>query len=175
MAIYIYSYVLTYGDRCALEAGRLVTLEKVDNFVDGAAVARIGDLNFDVLRPFPAEDVVIVPEDRLCGTMIEMLNIEGVVLEPAGALAIDARVVGVNARDLGTFDEDLGVGEQLAAIIPPEVVAVAESAIRSRADAARMAASGFDAILVGELLVKSADPAGTVRELASIERVERGE
>ncbi len=79
----------------ALEAGRLVTLEKVDNFVDGAAVARIGDLNFDVLRPFPSEDVVIVPEDRLCGTMIEMLNIEGVVLEPAGALAIDA------LRDLG--------------------------------------------------------------------------
>ncbi|PZQ51417.1 MAG: threonine dehydratase [Rhodovulum sulfidophilum] len=79
----------------ALEAGQLVTLEKVDNFVDGAAVARIGDLNFDVLHGFPPEDVVIVPEDRLCGTMVEMLNIEGVVLEPAGALAIDA------LRDLG--------------------------------------------------------------------------
>lgn len=79
----------------ALEAGRLVTLEKVDNFVDGAAVARIGDLNFDVLHRFPAEDAMVVPEDRLCGTMIEMLNIEGVVLEPAGALAIDA------LRDLG--------------------------------------------------------------------------
>ena len=74
----------------ALEAGQLVTLEKVDNFVDGAAVARIGDLNFDVLNQFPPEAVVTVPEDRLCGTMIEMLNIEGVVLEPAGALGIDA-------------------------------------------------------------------------------------
>jgi indole-3-glycerol phosphate synthase len=90
-------------------------------------------------------------------------------------LAVGARVVGVNARDLGTFDEDLGVGERLAAIIPADVVAVAESAIRSREDALRMAACGFDAVLVGELLVKSTDPAGTVRALAMIERVARGE
>ncbi|TPE50257.1 threonine ammonia-lyase IlvA [Amaricoccus solimangrovi] len=81
--------------RRALEAGHLVTLEKVDNFVDGAAVARIGELNFETLGRFAAEDVAVVPEDRLCGTMVEMLNIEGVVLEPAGALAIDA------LRDLG--------------------------------------------------------------------------
>jgi indole-3-glycerol phosphate synthase len=91
------------------------------------------------------------------------------------ALAIGARVVGVNARDLGTFDEDLGVGERLAGVIPPDVVAVAESAIRSRDDAARMAACGFDAVLVGELLVKSENPAAMVRELASIERIARRE
>ena len=48
------------------------------------------------------------------------------------ALAIGAQIVGVNARDLGTFAEDLGVGERLATLIPPEVIAVAESAIRSR-------------------------------------------
>jgi indole-3-glycerol phosphate synthase len=91
------------------------------------------------------------------------------------ALAIGARVVGVNARDLGTFAEDLSVGERLATMIPPDVVAVAESAIRSRDDAARMAACGFDAVLVGELLVKSTNPAAMVRELASVERVPRGE
>jgi indole-3-glycerol phosphate synthase len=79
----------------------------------------------------------------------------------------------VNARDLGTFDEDLGVGERLAALVPPEAIAVAESAIRSRADAARMAGSGFDAILVGELLVKTDDPTATLRELASLERAAR--
>ena len=61
------------------------------------------------------------------------------------ALSIGAQIVGVNARDLGTFDEDLGVGERLAALVPPEVIAIAESAIRSRDDAARMASSGFDA------------------------------
>ncbi|MFQ8433522.1 threonine ammonia-lyase IlvA [Amaricoccus sp. W119] len=90
----------------ALEAGKLVTLDKVDNFVDGAAVARIGDLNFGTLGTFPAEDVVVVPEDRLCGTMVEMLNIEGVVLEPAGALAIDA------LRDLGEIS-----GKTIVAVV----------------------------------------------------------
>ncbi len=74
----------------ALEAGEVVTLPRVDNFVDGAAVARVGDLNFAVLRRFAAEDVLIAPEDRICGTMLEMLNVEGIVLEPAGALAVDA-------------------------------------------------------------------------------------
>lgn len=75
--------------REALLAGALVTLPKVDSFVDGAAVARIGERNFKALAHVPAEHVLIAPEDRICATMIEMLNIEGVVLEPAGALAID--------------------------------------------------------------------------------------
>ncbi|MBP7002000.1 threonine ammonia-lyase IlvA [Amaricoccus sp.] len=76
--------------RAALEAGEVVTLPKVDNFVDGAAVARIGDLTFAELRRFAPEDVLIAPEDRICGTMVDLLNVEGIVLEPAGALAIDA-------------------------------------------------------------------------------------
>jgi threonine dehydratase len=74
----------------SLEAGRRVKLGKVDNFVDGAAVAEIGRENFRLLKDFPAETVREIPENRLCATMIEMLNVEGVVLEPAGALAIDA-------------------------------------------------------------------------------------
>jgi len=75
--------------RDSLQAGALVTLPKVDSFVDGAAVARIGERNFKALSHVPPEHVFIAPEDRICATMIEMLNIEGVVLEPAGALAID--------------------------------------------------------------------------------------
>ncbi len=75
--------------RKALLAGKLVTLPKVDSFVDGAAVARIGERNFKALSHVPPAHVLIAPEDRICATMIEMLNIEGVVLEPAGALAID--------------------------------------------------------------------------------------
>jgi threonine dehydratase len=61
----------------------------VDNFVDGAAVARIGDLPFAALRGFDPAQVYLAPEDRICATMLEMLNIEGIVLEPAGALAVD--------------------------------------------------------------------------------------
>ena len=74
----------------ALAAGQPVTLPTVDNFVDGAAVARIGDLPFATLSRFAAADLVLAPEDRVCATMLEMLNVEGIVLEPAGALAIDA-------------------------------------------------------------------------------------
>ena len=74
----------------SLAAGEIVTLEDVDNFVDGAAVARIGDANFEALRRFSPDQVMAVPENALCVTMTEMLNVEGVVLEPAGALALTA-------------------------------------------------------------------------------------
>ena len=89
------------------------------------------------------------------------------------ALGIGARIVGVNARDLGTFAEDLGVGERLATLVPPDEIAVAESAIRSVDDAARMAAAGFDAVLVGEMLVKSDDPTDIVQQLGAIARSAR--
>jgi len=74
----------------ALEAGEIVALDEVDNFVDGAAVARIGDSNFEALKRFSAQQVILVPENAICVTMSEMLNVEGVVLEPAGALALTA-------------------------------------------------------------------------------------
>jgi len=74
----------------SIAAGKRVKLAKVDNFVDGAAVAEIGREPFRFLKAFPADAVRLVPENRLCATMIEMLNVEGVVLEPAGALAVDA-------------------------------------------------------------------------------------
>jgi len=74
--------------RLSLEKGEAVTLSKVDNFVDGAAVARIGELNFEALRKFSPEQVQLVPENAICVTIGEMLNLEGVVLEPAGALSI---------------------------------------------------------------------------------------
>ena len=74
----------------ALRAGHPVTLNKIDNFVDGAAVARVGDLTFAALAGTDPADVLVAPEDRICGTLMEMLNIEGIVLEPAGAMAVDA-------------------------------------------------------------------------------------
>ena len=73
----------------ALAAGEPVTLKKINSFVDGAAVARIGALPFEVLRNVDPAHVLLAPEDRVCITMLTMLNIEGVVLEPAGALSID--------------------------------------------------------------------------------------
>ncbi|MEL6204649.1 MAG: threonine ammonia-lyase IlvA [Pseudomonadota bacterium] len=73
----------------ALDQGAPVTLNRVDTFVDGAAVAQVGRHTFEHLRHVDRSHVVAAPEDRICGTILEMLNIEGIVLEPAGALALD--------------------------------------------------------------------------------------
>ncbi len=73
----------------ALKAGAPVTIPRVNTFVDGAAVARIGARTFEALRNVDPAHVLLAPEDRICVTMLEMLNVEGIVLEPAGALSVD--------------------------------------------------------------------------------------
>jgi indole-3-glycerol phosphate synthase len=81
------------------------------------------------------------------------------------ALAAGATIIGVNQRDLRTFAVDPQRAVRVAAAIPPAVVAVAESGIATPADARRVAGAGYRAVLVGEALVTSADPAAAVREL----------
>ena len=73
----------------ALRAGGPVKLPRVNSFVDGAAVARLGDRTFAHLDWVDTTNVLLAPEDRICVTMLEMLNVEGIVLEPAGALSVD--------------------------------------------------------------------------------------
>ena len=75
--------------KLAVKNGSPKTVQKIDNFVDGAAVARIGERNFEHLRHIDINDVLHLNEDRICKTMLEMLNVEGIVLEPAGALSVD--------------------------------------------------------------------------------------
>ncbi|MEM6579156.1 MAG: threonine ammonia-lyase IlvA [Pseudomonadota bacterium] len=76
--------------KAALRAGGPERLNTVNTFADGAAVAQIGARNFARLSDIDPADVITIEEDRLCTTMLEMLNVEGMVLEPAGALAVDA-------------------------------------------------------------------------------------
>jgi indole-3-glycerol phosphate synthase len=83
------------------------------------------------------------------------------------ALALGASLIGVNNRDLKTFHEDLTTTERLAADLPAGITLVAESAIRSEADVARMGRAGARAVLVGEGLIKAADRAAAVRAYAS--------
>ncbi|MFN3645153.1 MAG: threonine ammonia-lyase IlvA [Gemmobacter sp.] len=75
--------------KAAIDHGGPVKLSRVNSFVDGAAVARLGDLTWRHLDWVGADLVHLAPEDRICITMLEMLNVEGIVLEPAGALAVD--------------------------------------------------------------------------------------
>lgn len=84
------------------------------------------------------------------------------------ALAVAPRLLGVNARNLKTLDVDPDAFAALVSSIPPDVVALAESGIRDAADAARYAAQGAAAILVGEALVKDGEPSGAVAAMAAI-------
>lgn len=74
----------------AVQAGAPIALAQVDTFVDEAAVAKMGVNTFAALKGIDADHVLDIPEDRICTTILDMLNTEGIVLEPAGALALDA-------------------------------------------------------------------------------------
>ena len=87
------------------------------------------------------------------------------------ALDAGARAVGVNNRDLRSFDEDLATTERLAPLLPSGVTLVAESGIRSAADATRMHRAGARALLVGEALVVAGEDgvASAARELMLVD------
>lgn len=85
--------------------------------------------------------------------------------ELAIALDAGATVVGVNQRDLRTFEVDTDRAVEVAGRIPAGVVRVAESGIVDRRDVERLEAAGYDAVLVGETLVRSDDPAAALARL----------
>lgn len=81
------------------------------------------------------------------------------------ALAVGATLVGVNQRDLVTFEVDHERAVRMASAIPDDVVKVAESGVRGSEDARALHAAGYHAVLVGESLVTSGDPATAVADL----------
>ena len=85
--------------------------------------------------------------------------------ETCRALAAGARVIGVNNRDLHSFIVDPGTTERLAALIPSDVLLVAESGVSDPATVRRLRDAGVDAILVGEALMRSADKTAALRGL----------
>lgn len=78
----------------ALAAGEPVTLDRVDAFVDGTAVGRVGDTSFPIVREL-VDEVITVPEGAVCTEMIELYQVDGVIAEPAGALASAAVATGL--------------------------------------------------------------------------------
>ncbi|MFB9277431.1 threonine ammonia-lyase IlvA [Cohnella cellulosilytica] len=75
--------------RRAFEERQVVTLTDIDKFVDGAAVKRVGELTYAVCREL-LDDIVVVPEGRVCTTILELYNEHAIVAEPAGALTVSA-------------------------------------------------------------------------------------
>ena len=87
--------------------------------------------------------------------------------EPEVKMALSARAspIGINNRNLADFSVDLGTTLKLRPLIPPDVIVVSESGIKSYADIATLQAAGVNAVLVGETLVTSPDPESKLREL----------
>ena len=77
------------GMKLSFERGEVTTLDHIEKFVDGAAVQRVGDLTFDVCREV-LDDIIVVPEGKVCTTILELYNFDAIVVEPAGALSISA-------------------------------------------------------------------------------------
>jgi indole-3-glycerol phosphate synthase len=87
--------------------------------------------------------------------------------ELARATAHGAKIIGVNNRDLAVFRTDLALSERLIPLFPRGVIAVSESGISTRADARRAVGAGAHAVLVGEALMRSDDPATLVAQFRS--------
>lgn len=114
------------------------------------------------LEPAQLRDLLAVCASRGVAGLVEVHDAR----EAGVALDAGAKVMGVNHRDLRTFTVDLSLTERLRKLVPDDVVLVAESGIHGADDARRMRDAGADAVLVGEHLMRSADPAAAVRELA---------
>ena len=77
------------GMKASVEAGKVVELAEIDKFVDGAAVALVGDTTYDICSKVTS-DIVTVPEGKVCTTILNLYNADAIVVEPAGALSISA-------------------------------------------------------------------------------------
>ncbi|WP_167608426.1 threonine ammonia-lyase [Maribellus sediminis] len=73
----------------SIEAGKVLRLENIDKFVDGAAVQQVGDITFEVCKEV-LDKVQLVPEGKICTKILELYNRNAIVIEPAGALSIAA-------------------------------------------------------------------------------------
>ena len=111
------------------------------------------------------DDQLVRLHDAATACQLDVLVEVHTLAELDRALAIDAQIIGINNRDLTTFKVDLGVTERLSEEVPAGVVLVSESGIRSVDDSRRARASGADAILVGEALMRSLDVEAEVARL----------
>jgi threonine dehydratase len=73
----------------SLEAGYVLELKNIDKFVDGAAVQKVGEYTFDICKKV-VDNIIVVPEGRICTKILDLYNQDAIVLEPAGALSIAA-------------------------------------------------------------------------------------
>ncbi len=100
-------------------------------------------------------------EERGMDALVEVHSLDELI----SAQQSGAKIIGVNNRNLTTFHVNLQTAEDLSSHFLPRTIKVAESGIENAEDASRMKACGYDAILVGEALVKCADPQHLIEEM----------
>jgi indole-3-glycerol phosphate synthase/phosphoribosylanthranilate isomerase len=136
------------------------------------------EVHLDQLRRAGADAVLLILrdlDDATCARLLtyaEELGMDALVEAHTGdeldrAVALQARIIGVNARDLGTFRLDRRKQLDLVARAPREQLVIAESAVHTRAQAAAAELAGADAVLVGTALMQAPDPGAKLRDLLS--------
>ncbi len=136
-------------------------LEDVQIYEAAAAGADAILLIVAALRQDELERLLDVATACQMDALVEVHTLE----EMDRALTTDAAIIGINNRDLTTFRVDLATTEELSEQVPPGVLLVSESGLRTAEDSRRVRASGVDAILVGEALMRSENVAKQVSEL----------
>jgi indole-3-glycerol phosphate synthase len=152
----------------AREAVSLPVLRK-DFVLDPAQIRETRLLGADavllivrILGPGQLDELLAAARELELSALVEVHDED----ELRRALDCGADIVGVNSRDLESFDVDLERAFRLGPSIPHDRISVAESGIRRRDDVVRLERAGFQAVLVGEALVRSDEPGARLRELA---------
>jgi len=114
-----------------------------------------------ILSPALMEDLIGLAGELGLDVLLEVFVDE----DPRPAVESGASIIGVNARNLATFETRIDLVRDMAAEIPADRVRVAESGLRTAADIRMLAAAGFDAMLIGETLVRAENPEAALRRL----------
>ena len=73
----------------SLKDGKIIKLNSINNFVDGVSIKKIGKIPFDICKNY-LDEILLVPEGKVCQTILDLYNKDGIVVEPAGAIGISA-------------------------------------------------------------------------------------
>jgi indole-3-glycerol phosphate synthase len=114
-----------------------------------------------MLRPEELQSFISLAKDTGLDALVEVHD----EAELREAIDAGAELIGVNNRNLKTFEVDINTSHRLGKLIPDSCIFVVESGIRNRADIEALLEAGADAFLVGETLIASQDPGGTLRGL----------
>jgi indole-3-glycerol phosphate synthase len=138
----------------------------VDAYQVAEARAAGADLVLLIAAALEPNDLARLAMEVRAHDMTPLVEVHTAAEIDAAASAVAAGgILGVNARNLETLDVDLSVWENVAAALPQQVTAIAESGVKAPADAARAAAAGYAGVLCGEALMRAADPVTFITEM----------